>query len=349
MRNLAIYDGSFWLYADEGRLRHDAMRAAGVDCFTLPQVRRAHRKAVKASRMGEVFANLSDAVHFARSPGGTACACEAMGTGEIDPGESQLAGDKAIRPIKNRIGIIGIHGPIEQRTSSAIMKMGGTSTDFISAALNNLLADNAIGAIVLHIDSPGGSSFGIEETAAKIRDVAGKKPCYAIWDSICASGALWLGSAASQMFSTPGGLGGSVGVFRMHVDESKALENEGIKITTVSAGKYKTELHPTGPISEDALASMQSQVDAIYDKFVSGLAEYRNTSKATVRESYGQGRTMSADDALRVGLLDRIMTFENLLSKLAGMPTGVKGPSMASAEMAMMQMRRDRERKKKAS
>src|ERR1022692_961127 len=142
MRNLAPYDNSTWLYADEGRLRQDAIRAASVACFTGPQIGRHHKKTLKALRANLAFASVSEAVAHAGMPGGTLCMLDSRGDG-LHPQEAQLAGDKAIRAVKGRVGIIGIHGPLQQRTTSEMMKLGGTSTDFVSAALNQLLADPA--------------------------------------------------------------------------------------------------------------------------------------------------------------------------------------------------------------
>jgi signal peptide peptidase SppA len=242
----------------------------------------------------------------------------ALEAGGLTSQEEHLEAPKAIRAVKGKVGVIPIHGPVDQHWSSELAKSGGTSIDFIARALDIGLANPGIGAIVLHMDCPGGTSYGVQELSDKIYKARAEKPIYAMIDSMACSAGLWIGSAATMMICTPGGDTGSHGVYRMHVDESAALEEEGVKITFVHAGKYKVEYAPTMPLSEDAKARMQERVDATYDKFTAALKRNRNTTADHVKKNYGQGRVLSADEALAVGMIDRIMAFEDLLAKLTG-------------------------------
>jgi hypothetical protein len=90
---------------------------------------------------------------------------------------------RAVRGVKGRVGVIPIHGPVEQRLSAAGEKAGAVSTEEIGMAFDALLADKSVQAVVLHIDSPGGTSYGTEELADKIYAARGQKPCYALSDS----------------------------------------------------------------------------------------------------------------------------------------------------------------------
>jgi len=117
---------------------------------------------------------------------------------------------------------------------------------------------------------------------------------------------------------TPGGDVGSVGVYIMHVDHSKALEAEGVKVTMVHAGKHKVEMAPYSPLSDEAKAELQTRVDAIEGKFHAALRRNRDTSLDDVRSNYGQGRVVSAERALQLGMIDRVMTFDALMNKLTG-------------------------------
>jgi len=253
---------------------------------------------------------------------------------------------KAIRAVKGKVGVIPIWGPVQQRMSSELMKAGGTPLDFVSRAFDRMMSDPSIGAIVMHFDSPGGSSFGCEELSTKIYNARGTKPIYAMADSVAASAAYWLATSADMVICTPSGLVGSVGVYIMHIDESKALADAGIAITMVSAAKYKTELASHSPLSEDAKANLQRHVDTIHDSFIGALKRNRNTTVENVRTGYGQGRVLNATDALAAGMIDRILSYEDLLSRLTGGgSSGVSSAGMtagvtdAQAAMDMMRMR----------
>jgi ClpP class serine protease len=258
------------------------------------------------------------------------------GTGLDDPSERQLTA-KAVRAQKGGVGVIPIHGPIEQRLSCAGMFLGGTSCEEISACLDSLLNDKSCDAIIFHCDSPGGSSYGIEELGDKIYSARGKKNLYAIADSMACSACYWLATAAEHLSCTPGGDVGSVGAYAMHCDESAALEMAGLKITTASAGKYKTEFHPHAPLSPEAIAELQKQTDWSGDKFQDAVKRNRNTTSDDVRRNYGQGRAVNADDALSRKMVDRLMTFEQLLTKLTG--SGEGGSKARAASMEVLRLR----------
>lgn len=245
------------------------------------------------------------------------------------------AAANAVRGVKGKIGLIEIYGPIEQRMSAAMEKLGGTSVEEISASLDVLLRDKSVDAIVYRIDSPGGSSYGIEELSDKIYNARQVKRSYAIADSMMASAAWWVGSAAGHVSITPGGDVGSQGVYAVHIDESKALEDEGVKIELVTAGKYKTEYSSHKPLSDEARENLQYQVDATYNKFINAVRRNRNASLDDVRNKYGQGRTLNAEQAKQAGMVDRIASFEDLLASLSVQKQG-SGSAKSSAEVMRM-------------
>ena len=241
------------------------------------------------------------------------------------------AASKAIKSQKGKVGVVPIWGPVEQRMSDRLWKNGGTSTEEVGVALDALLADNSVSAIVLHVDSPGGSAYGTQELSDKIYAAREQKVVHAIADSMAASAGYWIASAANSLSVTPGGDVGSVGVYAMHIDESKALEGEGIKVTAIHAGKYKVEGAWWDPLGEDARANFQAEVDHTYGKFVSALARNRGVGKKRVEEDFGQGRLLNAEKALEAGMVDKILTFQELMSQLMG--KGSEGKSAASVEV----------------
>jgi len=232
--------------------------------------------------------------------------------------EARSVASRAVRAKKGKVGVIPVMGPVEQRMSGRLMKLGGTSTEEVGVALDALLSDDTVGSIVLDIDSPGGSSYGVEELSDKIYAARGKKPIHAIADSMAASAGYWIASAASSLSVTPGGDVGSVGVYALHVDESKALEAEGLKVTGVHAGKYKLEGASWEPLSAESLAHFQSEVDHTYSKFVKALARNRGVAQAKVKDDFGQGRLLNPEQAKAAGMVDHVQTLEQLLGTLMG-------------------------------
>jgi signal peptide peptidase SppA len=212
------------------------------------------------------------------------------------------------------IAVIPVYGTIVQRASQLDMCEGGTSTQQISNALADANADDSVAQILLDIDSPGGSVYGVQELAAEI--AASKKPVIALANSLAASAAYWIGAAASEFHVTPGGEVGSIGVWTAHQDISKALEDAGVKITLISAGEFKVEGNPYAPLSADAQGFMQSRIDDYYAAFTSGVAKGRKVSVADVRGNMGKGRVFGADQAKSAGMVDSISTLDQVISRM---------------------------------
>jgi len=262
-----------------------------------------------------------------------------------DPAEVHAESSKAIRAVKGKIGLIPIHGPVEQHLSSELMKAGGTALDWVSQGLDKMLANEQIGAIVLHMDCPGGVVYGVQELSDKIFAGRDRKPIYSMVDSMACSAGYWIATAATMTICTPGGDVGSVGVYIMHVDHSMALEAEGVKVTMVHAGKHKVEMAPYAPLTEEAKGELQSRVDTIEEKFHAALRHNRATTLEDVRSNYGQGRVVAADKALKLGMIDRIMTFDALMSKLTGgvdAAVSSRGPSAEILQLQAKQHQRNR-------
>ncbi|MCC7371633.1 MAG: S49 family peptidase, partial [Chloroflexi bacterium] len=133
-----------------------------------------------------------------------------------------------------------------------------------------------------------------------------------------ASAAYWIASSADEIVVTPSGEVGSIGVFTAHEDISAALEAEGVTVTLISAGKYKTEGNPFEPLSEEARGAIQARVDDYYSMFVRAVARGRGVKPADVRGGFGQGRVVGADEAVRLGMADRVGTMAQTVERLAG-------------------------------
>jgi signal peptide peptidase SppA len=208
--------------------------------------------------------------------------------------------------------VIPIQGIIAEHPQSL-----GISTEEIGAQFDAAMASRSINAILFDVDSPGGTVNGVSDLAAKIFAARGTKPTLAISRSLMASAAYWLASAADEVMVTRDGETGSIGVYTVHEDWTQALEQEGVTITPISAGKYKLEGAPWAPLGEEAQAVLQARVDEVYGWFVKAVSAHRHDTQANVRSGYGEGRVLGAEQSVKAGLADRIGTFEDAIARLS--------------------------------
>lgn len=214
------------------------------------------------------------------------------------------------------VAVLNVFGVIAQRMDMLSQISGGTSTEKLAKDFRAALDSPSVKAIVLNIDSPGGCVFGVQELAAEIMAARSKKHIVSVSNSMAASAAYWIASAADEFVVTPSGQVGSIGVYTMHEDWSQHLEAEGIKTTFIQAGKFKTEGSPYSPLTEEAQAAMQADVNFYYDEFVNAVAKGRGVSASIVKKDYGQGRMLNSKDAKAAGMVDRVDTLEGVLARL---------------------------------
>ena len=217
------------------------------------------------------------------------------------------------------IAVIPLYGVMAHRAHMVqnISGPGGTSTELFGRALSAALADPAVAAVLIDVDSPGGSVHGTQELADRIHAARGQgKPIVAIANATAASAAYWVASAADEVVATPSALVGSIGVITAHQDKSAKLAAEGIKMTFVHAGRYKAEGNSTEPLTDEGRAYAQAMVDQFYGVMVKSIARGRGVAPEIVRSRFGVGRTLTAADALAAGMIDRIETLDETIARL---------------------------------
>lgn len=234
--------------------------------------------------------------------------------------------------VAGQVAVIKVMGTVMKRLGGLAEFSGGFGIERATATLRQALADPGISSILLQIDSPGGSVYGVQEFASEIFRARGTKKIVAIADDLAASAAYWIGSAAEELVVTPSGEVGSIGVVAMHVDYSKALEEEGIKVTFVHAGDNKVEGNPYEPLSEDAKAFQQSRVDDYYREFVKAVGKGRGVPPSEVAKKFGQGRVFGSDYALQAGMVDRVATLTETLDRMQPRTRAPRSNAAALAE-----------------
>jgi signal peptide peptidase SppA len=253
----------------------------------------------------------------------------------LQPMTAEAAQGQPPAPNASVIAVISVFGIIAQHAAQVddISGPGGTSTERVTRSFRSAINDPSVKAIVLHIDSPGGNVHGVQALFDEIISARGNKPIVAQVNSLAASAAYWIACACDEIVVTPGGQVGSIGVYGLHRDVSKAADAMGVKFTFISAGKYKVEGNQYEPLSDEAHQALQEQIDAYYADFTGGVAQGRGVKQADVVNGFGEGRVEKDKKAVKLGMADRVATMDDTLQRLAKMkrPSGTK--ALAVAEM----------------
>lgn len=184
----------------------------------------------------------------------------------------------------------------------------------LQAAIRAAVASPDVRGLVFDIDSPGGEVAGMTELARLVRSLRGSKPMVGVANPMAASAAYWFGSQLDELYVTPSGEVGAIGIIGIRADLTAAAERSGVRAHIITAGKYKGEGHPLREASDDELAAMQAQADAHYQVFTSDVARGRRVPVASVREGFGEGRMVLAHDAVAVGMADREGTLDDAIA-----------------------------------
>lgn len=212
--------------------------------------------------------------------------------------------------VSNGVLQIPIQGVLLNRFSYAFGRWA-TGYTYIEKALARGIADPAVRAIALVVDSPGGDVAGNFELAEKIAAARKVKPIRAFASDHAYSAAYSLASAASEVVVSRSGGTGSIGIVTAHVDVSKAMESYGVKITYIFAGKHKVDGNPHEPLPDSVKGRIQKRIDRIYGVFVSTVAKNRDMEEDDVRGT--EALTFDATDSVSNGLADRIGALEEEL------------------------------------
>jgi signal peptide peptidase SppA len=213
--------------------------------------------------------------------------------------------------------VLPVHGIIDARDSWMLQMFGGTALDSLMEAVDICMNEPRVGGIVFDFNTPGGSACGVKVAADMIAKCRADKPMVSCVRYQMASAGYYLGSATSRIIAEPGSTAGSIGVLIEHQEESKMLDKMGITTTILRVPEYKAEGISSEPLSEAAKTAMMGRISQIYDDFTADVARYRGVTQASVQASYGQGRVLSARDALAAGMVDKIGTFNEIIDQMS--------------------------------
>ena len=271
-----------------------------------------------------------------------------------DSDDESLYASVAMREYLGQMRLL--HGPKPEAENVAIViasgdildgtqppgTVGGDST---AALLREALGDESVKAVVLRVDSPGGSAFASEVIAQEIETLqqAGK-PVVASMSSVAASGGYWISVVADKILANPSTVTGSIGVFGMVPTFQRSLEVVGVAADGVATTPW-VALRPDLELPEQAKQLIQMVVENIYDDFVSNVAEHRDMDKQAV-DTIGQGQVWTGVDALEKGLVDELGGIDDAVTtaaELAGLEEGAYGkisiePKLSPSEQMILDL-----------
>lgn len=215
--------------------------------------------------------------------------------------------------VEDGVAVIPLRGTVTPDDPFSAF-FGETNLTMFNRNFDAAMNDKKVQSIVLNIYSPGGYVYGVEATANRIYEARGKKPIRAYTDTLAASAAYWIASAADEIIlGSETAEVGSIGVYLVHFDYSEMLTKEGIKVTEITSGEFKGIGSPYSAMTKAEEAQLQADSNYVYTRFVNTVARNRGTEVTKVLKS-ANGLTFYGSEAIAVGLADSIHTFQEVLA-----------------------------------
>jgi signal peptide peptidase SppA len=241
---------------------------------------------------------------------------------------SERAARKAYEVTSDGIAVIPIEGTLVHKSYGLDALSGLRSYSDLQEEIEDAAIDPAIKGILLDIDSPGGEVAGVFDLADTIYSARTAKPVFAVANSDAFSAAYLLASSAELIYAGRTSGLGSIGVIVTHLDVSESDQKRGYKYTVVHAGARKADFNPHAPLSEEARAVMEAEVERTYDLLVATVARNRGLAEAAIRQT--EAGLYFGNDAVKVRLADHMGTRQVALADLRN---AIRGATAASIQL----------------
>lgn len=213
------------------------------------------------------------------------------------------------------IAVIPVVGSLMHRAYGFAALSGIAGYNRIESMVSSAAKDPEVNAIAFDSDSPGGMVAGLYQLTDLIREIdQNVKPVWSIINESSYSASYAISSSTRRIVGPETSGSGSIGVIMLHADQSKFDSEQGVKYTAIYAGKHKNEFTPHAPLSKDAKERAQAEVNYFYDLFVSMVSVGRPMTEEEIRNT--EAATFHAKDALEIGLIDDIMTFDQAIQAM---------------------------------
>ena len=216
-------------------------------------------------------------------------------------------------PSHNRVAVIYAEGEIVE--GEGLSEIAG---DRFVHVIDKVRKDKNVKAVVLRVNSPGGSVAASMKIRAALDLLQAEKPLVASYGDYAASGGYWISNGCQKIYADATTISGSIGVFSMIPELSNVAKKVGVGVETIGSNKHSDMMSLMRPFDADELAYMQASVEDIYELFVKLVADSRELTVDQV-DAIAQGRVWAATDALQIGLIDEIGTLEDAISYAAAL------------------------------
>ncbi|MFO0608369.1 MAG: signal peptide peptidase SppA [Polyangiales bacterium] len=243
------------------------------------------------------------------------------------PARAYLALARAMRfrPLgaERRVGVVEVRGPI---VSEAGMAFGAVAdARRITGALRAAREDRSLGAVVLHVDTRGGSALASDVIAREVERLREKKPVVAYFADVAASGGYYVSALAREIVAQPLTVTGSIGVIALRLTASRALEKVGVNHEVIRRGERADLGSPFRALDDGDRAAFDREIDGLYDDFVGVVARGRGRPAGEV-EPLARGRVYAGVDAHAVGLVDHLGGLDVALARARALDGGRFAP-----------------------
>ncbi len=226
--------------------------------------------------------------------------------------------------LRPKVALVRLSGPISESGDTGLFSVGGITPAQVEGFLTRAERDSSVKALILRIDSPGGTvaaSQAIAESIKRFKEKT-KKPVVVSMGDIAASGGYYISLYADKIIAHRGTTTGSIGVIALLFSVEELLKNLGIQPEIFKSGKYKDIFRGLRPLSDEERALLQQYVDEFYEQFVNAVAEGRKLPVERVRE-LATGQPYTGVQALQLGLVDQLGSLEDavrIARDFAGVP-----------------------------
>ena len=204
------------------------------------------------------------------------------------------------------VAVVDVQGVIARKVGGIEKSSGVTDVNDIADALQFAAEDESTAGIVMRIDSPGGTVTGVPELAMLIREIGMEKVIVSYVDGMAASAGYWIASQAHGIVTGQSSSIGSVGVYMALLDTKLAMEQQGMKMEVIKAGKYKGIGIQGTSLTDEQRALLQSEVDSIHEMFKGAV----KIGRGNVSDELMQGQDFMGGDAVQLGLADVLGTMD---------------------------------------
>ena len=222
----------------------------------------------------------------------------------------------------SKIAVIDISGVIMEQGSSSFLGVSGGMRS-VMEYIREAAADDSVKAVILRIDSPGGSAAASQAVYSEVMKLRIKKPVIASMGDVAASGGYYIAAAANAIVASPATTTGSIGVIFSGINYGDLAKKYGVTDDTITSGAFKDSGNPMRAMRPDERKLFVDLVKEVYEQFLTDVASGRKMDKAKLRK-LADGRVYTGSQAKRVGLVDELGNYYDAID-LAAKKAGITG------------------------